>query len=192
MKLLLIRHGQDKDNVKGILNGRRNTALTKFGVRQARAAAQKLRRYDINIIYTSPLARTYQTARVIAKVIGVDKVIADQRLIERDFGILTGKSATNISRYADKIIIADKINYFLEAEGAETFPALYDRARKFLVEIQGHYPNNVILIVTHGDIGKMIRGAFCGLSWRESLQTPYFDNAEIIELSNKPIPKKLF
>ena len=81
MKLLLIRHGQDEDNAKGILNGRRNTALTKFGIRQASAAAQELKKYDIDIIYASPLARAYQTAQIISNIIAVDTVIVDQHLI---------------------------------------------------------------------------------------------------------------
>ena len=185
MKLLLIRHGQDEDNAKGILNGRRNTALTKFGIRQASAAAQELKKYDIDIIYASPLARAYQTAQIISNIIAVDTVIVDQHLIERDFGILAGKPVADIPRYADKIIVADKINYFLKVDGAETFPELYDRAWRILVDIQSRHSDNTILMVTHGDIGKMIRGVFYGLDWKESLQAPYFDNAEIIELSNK-------
>ena len=192
MKLLLIRNGQDEDNAKGVLNGRRDIALTKFGVQQAYAVAQELKKYDIDIIYTSPLMRTYQTAQIIANVIAVDEVIVDQYLIERDFGILTGKPVADISRYTNKIIVAGKIKYFLKVDGAETFPVLYNRAQKILIDIQRRHPGNVILIVTHGDIGKMIRGVFYGLNWKESLQIPYFNNAQIIELSNKQISKRLF
>jgi hypothetical protein len=39
-----------------------------------------------------------------------------------------------------------------------------------------------ILIVTHGDTGKMIRASYFGWTWKKGLQTPYFDNTEIIEL----------
>lgn len=185
MKLFLIRHGQDEDNAKGILNGKRDTALTQFGRQQAYTVAQKLKDYGIDIIYTSPLARAYQTAQIIAKVIAVDEIIADQHLIERDFGILTGKPVTDISRYTDKIIISDGVNYFLDAEGAESFPTLYDRAKKILSEIQQRHRDNVILVVTHGDIGKMIRGVYYGWSWEKSLQTPYFNNTEILALKEK-------
>ena len=106
-------------------------------------------------------------------------------MIERDFGILTGKLVVDIPRYTDKIIISDNVNYFLEVEGAESFPVLYDRAQKILSEIQKRHPDNVVLIVSHGDIGKMIRGAYYGWSWEKSLQTSYFSNTEILELSEK-------
>ena len=175
MKIFLIRHGQDEDNAEGILNGRRDTTLTQFGRQQAYMVAQKLKDRGINVIYTSPLARSYQTAKIIADVIAVDEVIADQHLIERDFGILTGKPVADIPHYADKIIISDKVNYFLDVDSAEGFPVLYDRAQKILSEIQQRHRDDVVLIVTHGDIGKMVRGVYCGWSWERSLQTPYFD-----------------
>jgi broad specificity phosphatase PhoE len=185
MKLFLVRHGQDEDNARGILNRRRNTGLTESGRQQSYTVAQKLKDCSIDVIYTSPLARAYQTAQIIANVIKVDEVIVEQNLIERDFGILTGKPVTDIPRYADKIITSDKVNYFLDVEGAEDFPALYDRARKVVLEIQQRHSDNTVLIVTHGDIGKMIRGVYCGWSWEKSLQTPYFDNTEIIALPGK-------
>ena len=147
--------------------------------------AQKLKDCGINVIYTSPLARSYQTAKIIADVIAVDEVIADQHLIERDFGILTGKPVADIPHYADKIIISDKVNYFLDVDGAEGFPVLYNRAQKILSEIQQRHRDDVVLIVTHGDIGKMVRGVYCGWSWERSLQTPYFDNTEILTLPEK-------
>lgn len=45
------------------------------------------------------------------------------------------------------------------------------------------HPGDNILLVTHGDIGKIIRAAFYGWSWEEGLKTPYFDNTDVIELS---------
>ena len=71
----------------------------------------------------------------------------------------------------------------IEVDGAESFPALYSRAQKFLEALQTRHPNDIILIVTHGDIGKMIRAAYYELSWKEGLQTPYFDNTDILELT---------
>ena len=41
-KIFVIRHGQDTDNVRGILNGRRDTDLTDLGRQQAILAGQKL------------------------------------------------------------------------------------------------------------------------------------------------------
>ena len=42
-KIVLVRHGQDEDNAKRILNGRRNAPLTTLGVTQAYDLTDKLR-----------------------------------------------------------------------------------------------------------------------------------------------------
>jgi len=183
MKIFLIRHGEDKDNAAGILNGRRDKSLTEKGVQQAQVVAHKLKECNINYIYTSPLLRAYQTAKIISDIIGIEQIIADQLLVERDFGILTGRSVSDIPIYTDRIINFDGVNYFLEVEGAESFPALYERAKKFLSDVPSDHTNEKILIVSHGDIGKMIRGVYYGWDWERSLETPYFHNTDIIELS---------
>ena len=184
-KIFLVRHGQDTDNAAGLLNGRRDTELTELGRRQARKVVKKLRDVKAQIIYASPLKRAYETARIIATELGIDEVITDEHLIERDFGILTGKSVSDISKYAGKILPTDRVNYFLEAEGAEDFPELLKRGKKILNEIQQRHPRRIVLIVTHGDIGKMIRAAFHGWTWEQGLRTRYLDNTGVLELSKK-------
>lgn len=184
-KIFLVRHGQDTDNAAGILNGRRDTELTDLGREQAKQVAEKLRDNAVQIIYASPLKRAYETARIIAERLGIDEVIADEHLVERDFGILTGKPVTDIPEYTDKILPTDGVNYFLEAEGAEDFLTLLERGRKILQEIRERHADKNILIVTHGDIGKMIQAAYHNWTWEQGLKTPYFDNMGALELSEK-------
>ncbi|MDD5251855.1 MAG: histidine phosphatase family protein [Patescibacteria group bacterium] len=184
-RVLLVRHGQDTDNAAGVLNGRRDTELTELGREQAHQVAAKLKGEGIEIIYSSPLKRAYETAQIIARELGVDEVIADEHLVERDFGVLTGKSGADIPKYAAKRLQTDRVNYFLEAEGAEDFPTCLERGRTIIKEIRERHPNRTILIVTHGDIGKMIRAAYHGWDWERGLKTPYFDNTGVLELSEK-------
>jgi len=184
-KIFLVRHGQDTDNAAGILNGRRDTELTELGREQAEKVAEKLRDNDVQIIYASPLKRAYETAWIIATELEIDEVVADEHLIEREFGILTGKPISDIPKYTDKILPTDRVNYFLEVEGAEDFPALLLRGKKILDEIRQRHPDKNVLIVTHGDIGKMIRAAYHGWTWEDGLKTPYFDNTGVLELSEK-------
>ncbi|MFW5887967.1 MAG: histidine phosphatase family protein [Bacteriovoracia bacterium] len=184
--IYLIRHGQDKDNAKGILNGHRNTQLTQKGEEQARTLAKKLKDYDIDILISSPLDRALRTAKIIGDNIEV-KVTIDELLIERDFGILTGKHVTDITEYASEVLETDRVTYFLKVEGAEDFSELYERARAFLKKINNLYTDKNIAIVTHGDIGKMIRASFHNWSWEKGLKTPYFDNTEILTLKGEDI-----
>lgn len=73
----------------------------------------------------------------------------------------------------------------MKVEGAEDFPTLLKRGKKILEEIKQRHPDKNVLIVTHGDIGKMIRAAYHGWTWEEGLKTPYFDNTGVMELSKK-------
>lgn len=108
-KIFLVRHGQDTDNAVGILNGRRDTELTELGREQARQVAEKLRDNGVQIICASPLKRAYETARIIAEALKVDEVIVDKHLIERDFGILSGKPVSDIPKHTSKILPTELI-----------------------------------------------------------------------------------
>jgi len=197
--ILLIRHGEDLDNVSGILNGHRDQPLSPKGEEQALVAAQKVRSRLAELdlptvaIYSSPLRRAQQTAQAIAEKIGLP-VQTEPDLIERDFGVMTGLPVADILKLPpEDVLPTDRANYFLRADGSEDFPMLYKRARRLLTTVEQRHPdqNQVVILVAHGDIGKMIRAAFEGWSWHDGLTTPYFANTEIIELPAAPAPDQL-
>src|SRR3990167_5845669 len=66
MKLYLIRHGESEANKKRVHNTPA-VKLTKEGLDQARAIAKRLKNFDIDFIYSSPLIRARQTAEAISK-----------------------------------------------------------------------------------------------------------------------------
>ena len=183
-KLFIVRHGQDEDNANGILNGRRNQPLTSLGREQARTVTEKLHTYKIDIIYSSPLKRAFETAQIIGAKLKINDILIHEHLIEREFGILSGKPISDIPLFAKKILKTDRVNYFLEAQGAEKFPDLYKRAQKNLYEIKEKNINENVLVVAHGDIGKMLRAAHHRWTWREGLKKPYFENTGILELND--------
>lgn len=183
-KIFIVRHGQDQDNANGILNGRRDTELTALGRKQAGIVAKKMKSHKIDIIYSSPLKRAYETARIIAQELGIDEIIADAHLVERDFGILTGKLIKDIPKYATKTMQGHSFLFLTETEGSEEFPVCMERAGKILQEITNRHPGKNILIVCHGDIGKMIQAVYHKWSWEYALSsTPYMDNTGVLELS---------
>jgi probable phosphoglycerate mutase len=180
--IFVVRHGQDLDNANKILNGHRNEPLTSIGREQARLTGIKLLNKDIEIIFASPLNRAHETAFIISELINVDNIISMEDLKERDFGELTGKPLADIPKLTKHVYVGDKINYFLDGPGVETFPKLMIRAKKVLKAIVKQSGDKNTLIVTHGDMSKMLRGAFYNWTWQQALDTPYMDNAEVIEL----------
>lgn len=190
--IYLVRHGQDKDNAKGILNGRRDQPLTKIGFEQARGLAKKIKDtgIDFDEVYSSPLQRAFDTASYICNYLQISSAKKLDILIERDFGVMSGKLIQDIEKLCSpNIYKTDTITYFLSPEGAETFPDLINRAKKLLSFIEETHSNETVLLVSHGDFGKMIYSTFYGLDWKTTLSQFHFGNSEMLLLSKGILPE---
>jgi len=192
LKIYLARHGQDEDNASDILNGRRDKPLTNIGLGQARALASEIKRAELtfNAVYSSPLKRAYVTAKTVTDQLGIAKPIVMPDLIERDFGIMTGKPASDIAKLCSPDIVrANPITYFLSPPGAETFPQLVERGKQVIAEVRDRHKDGAVLLVTHGDIGKMIYAAYYELDWLPVLTMFHFGNSELLLLSEDSSPE---
>ncbi|MFH1694396.1 MAG: histidine phosphatase family protein [Patescibacteria group bacterium] len=193
LNIYLARHGQDEDNLNGILNGRRDNPLTEKGIEQAEEAGSKAKELSLTFdkVYTSPLKRTCKTAEIIAESTNSPEPEVLEDLIERDFGVMTGKPTSSIEEScAPDILKTDGITYFLSPEGAETFPDLIERAKKVLSNIKNKHQDGNILLVTHGDFGKMVYAAYYDLDWKKVLTMFHFGNSEILRLSEDSSPEE--
>ncbi len=191
-KIYLARHGQDKDNEMGILNGHRDMPLTEIGLVQANQVSLKIKDSGIHFdkVYSSPLQRAYQTAKIITDCLQINSPEKNDLLIERDFGIMSGKPIKDITELCSPDILqTDTITYFLSPEGAETFSQLIDRANKLLEFIESKHAGQNILLVTHGDCGKMIYAAYYKLDWQKVLTMFHFGNSELLLLSEYSAPE---
>lgn len=190
LNIYIARHGQNLDNLQGILNGHRDEPLTEKGIEQAHQLAEKIKETGVlfDVVYSSPLSRAFETAKIISTTAGLPQPQKEQLLIERDFGVMTGKKVADIEALcAPDIIKADPVIYFLSPEGAETFPDLMARGGKALDKIREQHQSGNVLIVAHGDIGKMIYAQYYNLDWRTILTQFHFDNCDLLLLSeNSP------
>lgn len=186
MKIYIVRHGQNEDNAHGILNGHRDLPLTSIGLEQAQQIAMKIKESWITFdkIYSSPLQRAYKTAEIIATTLSMELPEKEPALIERDFGEMTWKLASDIEKLcAPDIIKTDTITYFLSPVWAETFPMLLTRAKNYLRSLENQQDNQTVLLVTHWDIGKMLYAAYYDMDWKEILTMFHFGNSELLLLS---------
>lgn len=193
MIIYLARHGQNEDNVQGVLNGHRDLPLTDIGRAQAKEAGRNCLEHTLHfdVILCSPLVRARETAEIIAGVVGVPEPAVHPLLIERDFGIMTGKNVSDVKELcAPDIIETDTVTYFLSPDGAETFPVLLKRAQTLLKELEEKYSSKTLLLVTHGDIGKMLYAAYYELPWEVVLTQFHFGNSELLKLSPESTPEE--
>jgi len=192
LKIYLTRHGQDRDNANGILNGRRDEPLTELGIKQAGYIATKIKDANLTFdkIYTSPLQRTIQTAKIISKHLNLAEPIQIHDLIERNQGMMTGQKICDIEKMCTPDILkTDTLTYFLYAKNAETFPEMKQRAEKLLDRIKTTEKDISILLVTHGCFGKMFYAAYYDLDWLETLKMFHFGNSDLLLLSEDSTPE---
>lgn len=143
MKIILVRHAETEANYEGIIQGQGlNGLLSNAGIRQAKKLSDKLKSTNIDLCYTSPMARTWQTAMIL---VGDRAIINDdKRLIERYLGSYEGvkKEDYKYKNYWDY-----KLN--LTDGGVEPVQDLISRASSFLEEIKEKHPDKTVLIVSH-------------------------------------------
>src|SRR5262249_49665584 len=149
--------------------------------KQAWQTAKQLSILAPDVIYSSPLSRALETAAIIAERLGIRKITQVPDLIERNFGVLTGKSYDEIQMHATKVIEAHGFQVFIEAEGLESHRQVADRVVALLQTMQQHHSKERVLFVSHGDVYKALLMHQRQLTLDEVLQAPWLENAEIAD-----------
>lgn len=165
-----LRHGQSDHNVgvqmvaSGPEVSGKTSQLTKVGIAQVEAVAQKLKKEKIQIIYTSPYVRCKKTAQIIAKATKA-KVIVDKRLGEWNTGVFNWKTHKEFVS-----IFKDNLERFTKRpEKGENLNDIQARSMDFVTDIDTKYKNKRILIISHADPLWILEGALAGASEPEEL-----------------------
>jgi len=135
--LFVVRHGETRANVLGINAGSLNYSLTKKGKLEIEFLAKMLSKTKIVGIYCSPILRTVETARILARPHGL--------------GVQTLENLTDVKlkpefvgkKGRQRILTAPK-------KYDETYQELEDRVVRTIYDIKKRANGNVI-VVSHGD-----------------------------------------
>lgn len=147
MKVILVRHGETEENVRGISQGHFDSKLNENGKRQAKLVAERLKNEKVDAIYTSDLTRAYDTAVQIHKYHKCD-LIKNEKLRERRKGKYEGKPNTiRDDRIKELNISYDEFDF----DGGETFFQVRKRVRHFLDKIVNLHKGQNVLLVSHGE-----------------------------------------
>ncbi|PLX52602.1 MAG: histidine phosphatase family protein, partial [Desulfobacteraceae bacterium] len=90
MRIYLVRHGETEWNRIQRFQGRSNLPLNQEGKKQVRALALALKNKPLMAIYTSPLLRALETARLIKVFHPSTPIFEEKGLIEMDLGEFDG------------------------------------------------------------------------------------------------------
>ena len=142
MKLYVMRHGTSIWNEQGKTQGHSHNRLSLEGKQIVNQTAQKCKHIKFDVIFCSPLMRAVQSANIMNKFHKVKK-IKDNRLMEVDQGIFTGKIYNKLSPSEIKQKESRSKVY-----GMESYKDAYARIKNFVEDIkQSNYEN--VLVITH-------------------------------------------
>lgn len=154
--VMLMRHGEAENNVQHILAGRKlEFHLTERGRAQVSSTAESLKAIPIDAIYTSPMTRTVETAKIVSEKAGVD-YSRDGRLIETDMGGLTGMTYSQVVEKYGNLFRKfyegdDDDDGVLNSMHVESFSAIRSRVKDMLEYVAMKHPEESVLLVTHLD-----------------------------------------
>jgi probable phosphoglycerate mutase len=163
-RLILWRHGNTDWNNDGRIQGQTDVPLNERGRAQAVAAAQRLAQMRPNLLISSDLTRTWDTAAALSKATGLP-VEREQRLRERGFGLWEKLKIEQIKeRYPDSYA------RWREGEGSpgdglEPLADLGKRVAEVIRQTVERNPDGLSILITHG--GSVRWGVCTLLGWPE-------------------------
>jgi probable phosphoglycerate mutase len=164
--VLLVRHGTTPTTGK-VLPGRAGGLhLSEQGVAQAEAVAVRIGaltgpdRAGPVAVYASPLERTAETAKPIARTLGL-RVRTERGLLECDFGQWTGARLTALAKKPEWSQVQRCPSGF-RFPGGESFLEMQARISSAISRLVQLHPGQTIVAVSHADPIKAAVAAAAG------------------------------
>lgn len=187
VRLLLIRHGQTPNNVRGALDTAwPGAALTDLGQEQAAAVPSALADEDVSAVYASPLVRTQLTGNPLAVARGIDvhvregleeipagsfEMRSDQEAVE---GYLGGLAAW-LHRDLDHALPGGLTGH--------DFLSRYDSAVRSIAELHGR--RETVALFSHGAAIRVFATLAAGLDAQE-VEGRWINNTGMVLLEGHP------
>ena len=168
LKIILVRHGNTAFN-KGDESGshfrgcRTDVPLVVKGLDQVRAVADRLATVNISAVYSSPLRRALQTAEPIARAHGLE-VIPFDKLLGIDYGQWSGRPHKEVEREWPELFRQWWVEpHLVQFPEGGSLKVVHERATKGLQEIVARHDNEIVVLVSHNAVNKLLICSILGL-----------------------------
>jgi broad specificity phosphatase PhoE len=151
-EVYLVRHGETAWSVSGQHTGSTDIPLTENGKDVARELGEKLNGHEFAAVWSSPLSRALETARLAGFT---DGVRVDERLTEWDYGEYEGLTTAEVRK--------TRPDWFLWRDGCpggESPEQIGERADGLVREIRE--VDGDVLLFAHGHILRVITARWLG------------------------------
>ncbi len=156
MRIILLRHGQSLGNVDELAYCRvpdHSLPLTPSGEKEAADAGPRVKELLAGrpvAVYVSPYVRTRATLRALELGPLAERVVAEPRLREQDWGNLQDPVQQEVLKHQRHAFG----HFFFRLPNGESGADVDDRLAAFLVDLEGRMVGNghpdTVLVVSHG------------------------------------------
>lgn len=173
-----IRHAHTDYNAEKRYAGTIDISLSQEGIVDARRASNKLADMSFDVVVTSTLKRSIETAQILVN--DTVPIVSSELCNERNFGVMQGLTWHEVRKLDPPVLFIDVGNdlHSVNPQGGEPFEDVWDRAKGFRRFLFRKYKGSSILVVSHGVFLQLFHGLLRGLSCIESLGT-YPSNLEL-------------
>tara|TARA_B100000902_G_C26992031_1_gene755523 strand:+ start:71 stop:709 length:639 start_codon:yes stop_codon:yes gene_type:complete len=165
--IIFVRHGKTPTTGTKLPGRAPNLHLSDEGKSQAEMIAKEIEKSSssflgkgVSAIYASPMERTQETARPIAKALNL-RVRTLKGLNECDFGDWTGRRLRDLSKLKSWSTVQKKPSSFRFPNG-ESFTEMQNRMLRTVDKIREQHPGETIVCVSHADPIKAILASAVG------------------------------
>jgi len=175
----MVRHGESEGNRERRFTTTPDAPLTDLGREQAAQAARRIARlFHPRLVITSPYARARETGEIIAAAMRLP-VEVEHGIYERHFGYLRGQPYDAVRD--DPTFETEKM-WLWRPEGGESYEDVRQRVSVAINEIRGRYPDQELIVVSHGGVMASIWAHLTG-AWEGAHMPP---NCGIVLIEHEP------
>jgi probable phosphoglycerate mutase len=165
-RLFLIRHGSTELSAEDRFAGATDVALSSEGFQQVERLSRRLSDDRLTAVYSSPLRRTLDTARTVARPHGLVP-IAREGLREIDHGRWEGLTRAEVeARYADEYARWERDPFTFAPDGGECGLDVMARALPVIRRIVEDHPDENVAVVSHKATIRLVISSLLGFDAR--------------------------
>jgi broad specificity phosphatase PhoE len=165
-RLFLVRHGATTATEEGRFSGSTGAELSEQGRWQAARLGERLAQQAISAVYSSPLSRARDTARIIASHCRLEVLLRDG-LREIGHGHWEGKTRDEVEeQHAEEYAAWESDPFTFAPSGGESGVAVLARALPVVREIVTAHAGEQVLVVSHKATLRLLLSSLLGFDAR--------------------------
>jgi broad specificity phosphatase PhoE len=183
MRLFLIRHGQTEWNNDSRAQGHTDVSLDEIGLRQSELLGRRFSFEDVQLVLSSDLRRSVQTAEPIARAAGAPLEL-DARLRERTFGDWEGHAYGIVSEGLHRLHNEAGVSlYDVRPPNGESMRDVWERLAPVVEMLRVEHRD--VAVVSHGGATALLLAQIVGGAIEVS-RAFRFANSGVTELMRRP------